>query len=178
MRPRNKTYKRKSKKNKTYKRKSYKKRSYRKNPSRKNKKSKRIRKSRRSFIKKTRTNKSKGKRMVGGATSATLRPEVKQNAAEAFNYLRRATAPTMAPAELTMAQAVDLIRDEMGITDCPMPRQVVERVCGMIGCGFDAGETLHQKVKVICEELDIQTNWPNYKLNETHYSLDTTQPSG
>ena len=64
--------KRKSKKNKTYKRKSYKKRSYRKNPSRKNKKSKRIsRKSRRSFIKKTRTNKSKGKRMLVGAAQRT-----------------------------------------------------------------------------------------------------------
>jgi len=244
MRPRNKTYKRKSKKNKTYKKKSYKKRSYRKNPSRKNKKSKRIRKSRRSFIKKIRTNKSKGKRMVGGATSATLTPEEKQliddiieknpnwrdddtvyrfmmadpsltrdavtkmfegremlrdfknpntsdetktNAAAAFKLLRQPTA------KLTMAQALNLIRKKLGITDHPKPGKVVERAARLLGRVVDPSETLHQQVQGICEELDIQTNWrdagmrdpnarwlseegPNYKLNET-YVDNLTQPS-
>jgi hypothetical protein len=68
----------------------------------------------------------------------------------------------MAQAELTMAQALDCIRDELGITDCPKPRQAVERACSTLSLGFEPGETLRQQVQGICEFLDIQTNWqPN-----------------
>lgn len=62
-------------------------------------------------------------------------------------------------AERTVAEALELIREELGLADCPKPRQVVQRACETLGLGLEASLTLRQQVQEICVFCDIPTGW-------------------
>lgn len=62
-------------------------------------------------------------------------------------------------AECTVAEALELIREQLGLVDCPKPRQVVQRACETLGLGLETTLTLRQQVQEICEFCDISTGW-------------------
>ena len=64
-------------------------------------------------------------------------------------------------AELTMAQALDRIRAELGIADCPKPRQVVDRVCVALSLRLEPDDTLRVWAPFGLEDLFALRLRPN-----------------